>query len=96
VFEVAKNPDRPFNVMAGDAKVTAVGTVFEVDKVDDAVEVRVFEGVVRVSQGNAPPRMLRQGRMAAAGRRPHRQPRPPGADSYDAWRSTGWKPTTCR
>jgi transmembrane sensor len=86
VFEVAKNPRRPFNVMAGDATVTAVGTVFEVDKVNDAVEVRVFEGVVRVSQGAAPPRLLRQGewlllaadRTASSGRLT--------AESYDAWR----------
>jgi transmembrane sensor len=87
VFEVAKNPHRPFNVLAGDATVTAVGTVFEVDRVNDAVEVRVFEGVVRVSQGGAPPRMLRQGewlllapdRAATAGRL--------APDSYQAWRA---------
>jgi transmembrane sensor len=86
VFEVAKNPRRPFNVMAGDAKVTAVGTVFEVDKVDDAVEVRVFEGVVRVSQGSAPPRVLRQGEwlLLAADHTSSRGRL--GADSYDAWR----------
>jgi transmembrane sensor len=86
VFEVAKNPRRPFNVMAGEARVTAVGTVFEVDKVGDAVEVRVFEGVVRVSQGAASPRLLRKGewlllaadRTVSSGRL--------SADSYDAWR----------
>jgi transmembrane sensor len=66
--------------------VTAVGTVFEVDKVGDAVEVRVFEGVVRVSQGAASPRLLRKGewlllaadRTVSSGRL--------SADSYDAWR----------
>jgi transmembrane sensor len=86
VFEVAKNPRRPFNVMAGDARVTAVGTVFEVDKVEDAVEVRVFEGVVRVAQGSAPPRTLRQGEwlLLAADHTSSRGRLP--ADSYDAWR----------
>lgn len=86
VFEVAKNRQRPFNVMAGDAKVTAVGTVFEVDKVDGAVEVRVFEGVVRVSQGDAPPRTLRQGEwlLLAADHTASRGRL--AADSYDAWR----------
>lgn len=86
VFEVAKNRDRPFNVMAGDATVTAVGTVFEVDKVDSAVEVRVFEGVVRVSQGGALPRTLRQGEwlLLAADHSASRGRLP--ADSYDAWR----------
>lgn len=87
VFEVAKNRHRPFNVMAGDAKVTAVGTVFEVDKVEeDAVEVRVFEGVVRVSQGDAPPRTLRQGEwlLLAADHTSTRGRL--AAGSYDAWR----------
>ncbi len=86
VFEVAKNRHRPFNVMAGDAKVTAVGTVFEVDKVDSAVEVRVFEGVVRVSQGDAPPRTLRQGEwlLLAADHTASRGRL--ATDSYDAWR----------
>jgi transmembrane sensor len=86
VFEVAKNPRRPFNVMAGDTTVTAVGTVFEVDKINDAVEVRVFEGVVRVSQGAAPPRVLRRGEWillagdhtASSGRL--------ASNSYEAWR----------
>ncbi len=87
VFEVAKNARRPFNVMAGDAKVTAVGTVFEVDKVEEsAVEVRVFEGVVRVSQGGAPPRTLRQGEwlLLAADHTASRGRL--AAGSYDAWR----------
>ena len=86
VFEVAKNPHRPFNVMAGDAKVTAVGTVFEVDKIEDAVEVRVFEGTVRVAQGNAPPRMLHKGEwlLLAADHTASRGRL--SANSYDAWR----------
>ncbi|WP_165187154.1 FecR family protein [Caulobacter soli] len=86
VFEVAKNRHRPFNVMAGDAKVTAVGTVFEVDKVDSAVEVRVFEGVVRVSQGGAPPRTLRQGEWLLLASDHTSSRGRLAADSYDAWR----------
>jgi transmembrane sensor len=64
VFDVAKNPNRPFNVMAGGATVTAIGTSFEVDLVDDAVEVRVFEGVVKVAPGKAQktqPHIVRKG-----------------------------------
>ena len=61
VFDVAKNPRRPFNVLAGDATVTAVGTSFEVDMVGDAVEVRVFEGAVKVSRANAEPRRIASG-----------------------------------
>jgi transmembrane sensor len=61
LFDVAKNPDRPFSVQAGDATVTAVGTSFEVELVSDAVEVRVYEGAVQVSRGDAPLRTVRRG-----------------------------------
>ena len=61
VFDVAKNARRPFNVLAGNATVTAVGTSFEVDMVGDAVEVRVFEGAVQVSRANAEPRRIGRG-----------------------------------
>jgi transmembrane sensor len=87
VFEVAKNPHRPFNVLAGDATVTAVGTVFEVDRINEAVEVRVFEGVVRVSQGAAPPRLLHKGEwLLLAANRPATGGRM-APDSSDSWRA---------
>ena len=48
-FTVAKlGPDRPFIVTAGDVRVRAVGTVFNVRLRDDDVEVLVTEGKVRV------------------------------------------------
>jgi transmembrane sensor len=61
MFDVAKNPHRPFVVQAGTAAVTAVGTSFEVDRLDDAVEVRVFEGVVRVTQPRGPTYLAHRG-----------------------------------
>jgi transmembrane sensor len=61
MFDVAKNPQRPFNVRAGDAVVTAVGTSFEVDMVSDAVEVRVFDGAVRVERKADVARQVRKG-----------------------------------
>lgn len=49
VFRVAKNPDRPFWVEAGDTTVRAVGTAFGVDRrVRDHVVVTVAEGKVAV------------------------------------------------
>jgi len=51
VFEVAKDPARPFRVRTRSATVTAIGTIFGVDLVDRAVEVRVFKGTVRVAAG---------------------------------------------
>jgi transmembrane sensor len=68
MFDVAKNPNRPFVVSAGAATVTAVGTSFEVDRLDDAVEVRVFEGVVRVARPEGPAYLAHKGewlRLAA-------------------------------
>lgn len=48
-FTVAKmGPDRPFIVTAGDVRVRAVGTVFNVRMQSEAVDVLVTEGKVRI------------------------------------------------
>jgi transmembrane sensor len=51
LFRVAKNPDRPFLVDAGDGETQAVGTVFNVHRGPDSVTVTVVEGVVNVQPG---------------------------------------------
>ncbi|NQE60904.1 FecR domain-containing protein [Caulobacter sp. RHG1] len=86
VFDVTKDAKRPFRVQAGDTQVTAVGTTFEVERVSDAVQVRVFEGVVRVSRNGSEQRlgkgqwlMLASNQAPVGGRL--------DADSYAAWRS---------
>jgi transmembrane sensor len=87
LFDVAKNPDRPFNVMAGAATVTAVGTSFEVDRLGDAVEVRVFEGVVRIAPHVAAPQLVRKGewlRLAGDGQTVGGRFE---SDGYQSWRS---------
>jgi len=48
LFQVAKNPDRPFIVEAGNARIQAVGTAFGVNRKGDGAEVLVTEGVVEV------------------------------------------------
>lgn len=53
MFDVAKDKRRPFTVKAGDAKVVAVGTSFQVRRSPRAVSVLVREGIVKVSEGNA-------------------------------------------
>ena len=45
-FAVAKNPDAPFVVSAGDIRVRAVGTAFSVRKRDGGADVLVTEGTV--------------------------------------------------
>jgi len=51
-FQVAKNPNRPFVVTAGDVAVRAVGTAFSVGFESKAVEVIVTEGTVAVAQSS--------------------------------------------
>jgi transmembrane sensor len=49
MFEVAKDPSRPFVVEGGDVRIRAVGTAFLVDRrPDGAVEVMVTKGIVDV------------------------------------------------
>jgi transmembrane sensor len=55
LFTVAKNPDRPFVVIAGHTRVRAIGTAFNVRMYDQGrVEVIVTQGRVEVLQGGAP------------------------------------------
>ena len=67
-FEVAKDPTRPFVVVAGHCRVVAVGTQFSVWREADGVRVAVTEGRVRVERGNdAPPTEVGAGSIAHAG-----------------------------
>jgi transmembrane sensor len=53
-FDVARDPQRPFIVAAGEVQVTAIGTAFNVHKGSGHVRVTVTEGAIRVSApGNA-------------------------------------------
>jgi ferric-dicitrate binding protein FerR (iron transport regulator) len=47
-FSVAKDPARPFKVVAGNRTIIAVGTVFTVEYVDQKVHVAMMEGKVAV------------------------------------------------
>jgi len=53
IFTVSKNPKRPFVVRAGNGSVTAIGTVFNVRRMADDVQVRVLEGTVAVRPQSA-------------------------------------------
>ena len=57
-FEVAKDSARPFDVDAGSARVTAIGTAFNIYRQGDTASITVAEGVVRVTElgatGNRP------------------------------------------
>lgn len=53
LFQVAKDPARPFVVRAGSVSVRAVGTVFSVRSTDQQVDVTVTEGVVELEDDSA-------------------------------------------
>jgi transmembrane sensor len=53
-FDVAKDPQRPFVVVAGHCRVIAVGTQFSVWREANEVRVVVTEGRVRVERNDAP------------------------------------------
>jgi transmembrane sensor len=52
LFQVAKDPTRPFIVRAGSVSVRAVGTVFSVRTTNQRVDVTVTEGVVELIEGD--------------------------------------------
>jgi len=55
LFDVAKNKDRPFTVIAGDTSVRAVGTSFTVSRLPhEPIQVLVKEGVVELQRTNTP------------------------------------------
>lgn len=65
LFEVERDPRRPFRVSAGETQVTAIGTTFDVRRIGDAVRVTLVSGVVEVAgEGRAsPPLRMRQGQQ---------------------------------
>lgn len=61
LFQIAKDPGRPFIVRAGSVSVRAVGTVFTVRALDERVDVIVTEGVVDLVDETPPAgRLLRR------------------------------------
>lgn len=67
-FEVAKDPLRPFIVSAGGRLITAHGTVFRINLVDERLSVALLEGSVSVSaeQGSQAVEWLRPGQELVA------------------------------
>ncbi len=89
-FKVAKNKKRPFIVVAGMARVQAVGTAFSVRRLDDRTEVQVTEGTVKAWQegGDKPPIWLNAGDTAVLTPQGHvtRNHAPQAIEDALAWR----------
>jgi transmembrane sensor len=89
VFEVAHDARRPFQVTAGSAQVTAVGTQFEVYLQSEATVVTVLEGKVTVGAAASharPPLLVGAGEQV----RVVRGELPAEPTPVDPARSTAW------
>ncbi len=58
LFDVAKNPDRPFIVKAGGREVTALGTAFDVRAEAETLRVTLIEGSVSVEDAGIEPAVV--------------------------------------
>lgn len=66
IFDVAREPERPFVIDSGPAQVTVLGTRFVVNRLDDRVRVSVEHGRVRLAAAgmtDAPPLELLAGEV---------------------------------
>jgi transmembrane sensor len=93
-FDVARDPDRPFVVLAGAARVTVLGTRFAVQAEPDGVEVSVESGRVAVegltAVPHAAPLVLTAGEAARVDNDSLARPLPArAAVPVAAWRD-GW------
>ncbi|MDN6855302.1 FecR family protein [Pseudomonas sp. CAN2814] len=86
LFEVAKDPARPFIVEARGGEVRAVGTRFDVDSRGPQVRVDVTEGVVQVnSAGSAPVRLSAGERLSYRDSTAPEPAQPLDLSSASAW-----------
>lgn len=54
LFKVTRNPERPFVVLAGGARIVDIGTIFDVHRAPEKTAVTLVEGKVQVSDQAAP------------------------------------------
>lgn len=69
LFHVAKNPHRPFVVQTGDEQVLALGTVFDVRRDPQRVDVTLLEGKVWIGAQAASPGQAALSTVLAPGER---------------------------
>lgn len=85
LFEVAKDPGRPFVVTADGTEARALGTIFAVQRTETCADVIVTEGAVEVRVGTQDAVRLEAGQRLAFGARASLEPRTIDADAATAW-----------
>lgn len=92
LFQVAKNPARPFVVRAGDREIIAVGTQFDVRLDPERVQVTLIEGKVRVAHHDDEEAVLTPGTQLVADLSQVSSARAPAQlRMIDVERVTGWR-----
>jgi transmembrane sensor len=83
LFVVERDSTRPFTVHAGTATIRAIGTQFNVRRLDERTEVAVVEGVVQVAETSA---QLKAGERVAVARGGVTPPHDASVADALAWR----------
>lgn len=65
IFQVKHDANRPFRVHTNNAVVQAIGTKFDVRRLDGSTEVGVIEGVVKIGTSNPSPQVAAESEAAA-------------------------------
>lgn len=93
MFEVARDADRPFIVVAGDTRVEALGTVFTVRRNDDEVIVTLIKGEVAVTRDSPAARGASESRMVMRPGERLTKPAtgPTRVESTSVERATAWR-----
>lgn len=92
-FEVARQPDRPFTVAAGEMTVTVLGTRFNLENRTGRQIVALEEGSVRLGTGADEDQTLAPGEVATftTAARGLVKSRPASLETYVSWRDGYWK-----
>lgn len=92
IFNVARDPQRPFRVSTGSTEIVAVGTQFNVDAHDSSTVVTVLEGRVRVTNNaDIPSPIDRQIELARGEQAVIAKHRPPmRIAAADTAKATAW------
>ena len=85
MFEVAKDPNRPFIATAGNGEARAVGTAFVVRRKETCAHVIVTEGTVEVTVGKAAPVRLEAGQRLGFGEGDRQKLRTVDVETLTAW-----------
>jgi len=87
VFQVASDPSRPFVVSANGGTITALGTVFDVKLLNQAVTVSVIDHAVSVSFDQGDPVRLNEGWQLTYGGDEAALPHRADLQTVEAWRN---------